>query len=137
MSHVVALEKVNQFLPHEKMEVVKHSDVNDLEETARDIVFGKLALYYDTPTWTTPATTPSMVNNILGLLVAGWVYDRQFSEEAAEGGSYGSRRVEEAYRLLEGILAGEYDIGDMLPTATGGAPSVLETEPLFAMGEAF
>lgn len=149
MSHVVPINKVNQFLPQDKLELddtvvagenlpADHDKFNDLEETARDIVFGRLGVYYDTSTWADPASTPSMVMNILGMLVAGWVYDRQFSEEATEGGSYGSRRVAEAYRLLEGVIAGEYSIGvDLLVDATAGAPSYLASDPTFEMGEAF
>lgn len=146
MSHVIPLEKVNQFLPNQKLELdltdvggvaADHGLVDDLEETARDIVVGRLSTVYDTSTWA-PLAYPSLVTNIMGLLVAGWVYDRQFSEEVADGGSYGTRRVKEAYSLLDGLIGGLYAIEDLVITDdTSGLPVGLESDPVFEMGSAF
>lgn len=150
MSHVIPIDKINQFLPHEKLDLdttidpatdlpVDHGKINDLEETARDNVFAKLAVVFDTSTWMEPSQRPSLINNILGLMVAGWVYDRQFSEESTEGSSYGHRRVQEAWDLIDALIEGTLVIDDVdrLDDDLPGAASVLETEPVFVMGEQF
>jgi len=150
MSHIVPIEKINQFLPQDKLGLntaidsetgvaVDHSKVADFEETARDIVFGQLGALYNTNEWSDgPTSAPSLVRNILGMLVAGWVYDRQFSEEATNAGGYGQRRVREAYGLMNSILDGTIDlIGfDQLVNPAREA-SVHESEPVFVMDEAF
>lgn len=149
MSHIVPIEKVNQFLPQEKLGLdtsidsesgfpVDHHKIEDFEETARDVVYGQLGALYNTDGWVDPVNTPSMVVNILGMLVAGWVYDRQFSEEATNAGGYGQRRVREAYGLMNSILDGTIDlIGfDQIVDPVREA-SVYESEPVFVMDEAF
>jgi hypothetical protein len=139
MSHVVPLSKINQFLPVNKLQVptADHDDiVKDLEETARDIVVAKLSELYDTSGWS--VNKPSLVSTIIGMLTAGWIYDRQFSEEVADRESYGSRRVREAYALLEGIISGAIVLDGVpqLKSPTGD-PSTLETEPVFEMETVF
>lgn len=151
MSHIVSIDKINQFLPREKLgldtstdsttgQAADHDVISDLEETARDIVFSKLATEYDVSDWSNgPTSPPSLVRNILGLLVAGWVYDRQFSEETTEGQSYGQRRVREAYALLDELLDGVLvlDGVDRLDADAEPDASILETAPVFTMGEQF
>jgi hypothetical protein len=149
MSHIVPIEKINQFLPIEKLELdttleaetefpVDHYKISDLEETARDNVFARLATVYDVDGWSSPNQRPSLVTNILGLLIAGWVYDRQFSEESTSAGGYGQRRVREAWALVDELLAGTLIIEeDRLDIDDLGEASVLETEPVFTMGEQF
>lgn len=150
MSHIIPIEKINQFLPHEKLELdttipegevypVDHGKISDLEETARDNVFAKLAIVFDTSTWSDPSQRPSLITNILGLMVAGWVYDRQFSEETTEGSSYGQRRVREAWALINELVEGTLVLDDVdrLDDGTSAGASILETEPVFVMGEQF
>jgi hypothetical protein len=149
MSHIIPILKINQFLPIDKLSLdttvdvdtqlpVDHDKIADLESTARDIVFGNLAETYDVNDWYGgPTSPPSIVRNVLGMLVAGWVYDRQFSEEAATGNSYGQRRIREAYGIMQSIMDGTITFGEEmldLPHRTGG---VLETDPMFTIGEQF
>lgn len=138
MSHVVSLGEINQFLPHTKLDTDDHTDVRELEDTAKGQVFARLSGLYDTSTWAGPDSTPVLVRSIISLLVAGRVYNRQFAEESADGNSYGQRRIDEAYMLLEGIIEGHYDLDDAsLVSPTAGLPSVEESEPIFEMGRAF
>ena len=138
--HVIPLLKINQFLPVNKLQVSEaQHDVwlKDLEETARDIVKSRLAVSFDTSTWVDHTATPKLVVSIMGMLTAGWLYDRQFAEETETGTSYGTRKVREAYSLLDGILDGTYDIGLDHIVDPELAPSYLETDPVFLMGERF
>lgn len=155
MSHIIPIKKINQFLPHYKWGLdetldqntdlpIDHDKIAGLEETARDIVLAKFRPYYDTGDWFPPvdqspvSTTPSLVLNIAAMLVAGWAYDRQFSEQVVEGNEpYGARKVREAYALIEGIVNGEYDLDVPQIIDSNDLPTVLETEPQFIMEERF
>jgi len=134
MSHIVSLSKINQFLPKNKLELTSgdHNLVTDLEETARDIVVSKLGYRIDTTVWFNPVDPPDLIYNIMGMLIAGWVHDRQFAEEAVRGATYGMRKESEAYRLMEGILSGEYKLaGADYIDDPDRVPSVYESDPLF------
>ncbi len=150
MSHVIPISKINQFLPREKLDLNEnvpqgeqypedHHLISDLEETARDIVLGLLAETYDVSTWSNgPTSAPTMIRNIIGLLVAGWVYDRQFSEYAEQGTTYGQRRVDEAYALIQQLVDGTIVIpGTDAIFDESKKASTLETEPVFTMGTQF
>lgn len=142
MSHVIPLSKINQYLPKGKLQVAadQHDDwVRDLESTAWDIVRSKLSVLYNVSTWDgSVTTTPSLVVTITGMLTAGWLYDRQFSEEVATGISYGARKVREAYSLLDSILDGTYVLdGVEVILDPSKLPSTLITEPVFIMEERY
>jgi len=142
MSHIIPIAKINQFLPLNKLELHDpsqgnsndHSKIMDLEESARDIVIAKLSYQLDTTSWFDPIEPPNLVVNITGMLIAGWVYDRQFAEESTDGTSYGKHKEAEAYRLLEGILNGVYKLpGAIYLDDPDRVPSTIETDPIFTM----
>lgn len=144
MSHIIPIKKINQFLPLNKLELhdptqgssTDHSKVQDLEESARDIVLAKLSYRIDTSNWFSAIDPPDLVINIMGMLVAGWVYDRQFAEESTEGATYGRHKEAEAYRLLEGILDGRYKLeGTLYLDDPDRLPSTYDTDPIFTMGQ--
>jgi hypothetical protein len=149
MSHVIPISKVNQFLPQNKLELntsigqgglpLDHGKIADFEETARGIILSQLRPLYDTTDWLVPTApnqlspAPELVHTIAGMLVAGWVYDRQFGDHTVEGDSYGARKVREAYALLAGIVDGTYELEAEQLLDNYGLPLVLETEPYFTM----
>lgn len=147
---IIPLAKINQFLPQEKLELsaadADSYNVPDLERTAWDIVTAKLH-GFDQSEWSLPATeqetasVPSIIENVLGMLVAAWIYQRQFSEEASENEfNYGHKLEADAYRLLEGIINEDLVLGDVVVNETDAefdAPSVYETEPVFTIGAQF
>jgi len=148
MAHIIPIKKINQFLPKEKLELsstlvdgqpADHHLVDDLEETGRGIILGKLSNEYHVEGWLEtdgPYETPALVESILAMLVAGWVYDRQFASEVEDGLSYGGRKVREAYALLDRILAAEFVLeGAILIERDDDLPSTLITEPIFRMAE--
>jgi len=148
MSHIIPIGKVQQFLPLHKMDLdttvemgndfpIDHYKIEKFEDTARDIVLAKLSYQVDTAGWFTLDDPPSLVTNIMGMLVAGWVYDRQFAEESTEGSNYGKHKEAEAYRLLEGILTGKYKIDATYLDDPDRMPSTLETEPIMEMESRF
>jgi len=146
---IVPVDKVNQFLPNDKLELdtnvsgstgqpFGYALIDDLAATARDIIKSKLALRYNTQGWF-DGNTPSLIMNIAGMLVAGWVYDRQYAEEAIEGSSYGTRLIERAYELLETTLSGGMVVADAVFATNVAAQSATyeETEPAFVTTERF
>lgn len=144
MAHIIPIKKINQFLPINKLELhdpsqgssTDHSKVLDLEESARDIVLAKLSYHIDTSNWFSVIDPPDLVINIMGMLVAGWVYDRQFAEESTEGATYGKHKEAEAYRLLEGILNGLYKVqGAIYLDDPDRLPSTHDTEATFTMSQ--
>lgn len=149
MSVIIPLDIINQFLPNDKLELDTSNNIQtglpkdyplvaDLSVTARDIVRSKMANRYNTSTWFV-SDTPSLMMNIAGMLVAGWVYDRQFAEEALEGSSYGIRLIEKAYKLLDEAMGGGVIVENAdfaTDTATQSASSE-PTEPMFVTTERF
>jgi len=130
---VVTLGEINQFLPLHKYQVGSLSDVVELQRSQISIVYGFLRGRYDVSSWIDSSSTPSLVKTIISLLVAGNVYYRQFAEEETRGLSYGQRRINEAYALLQAILDGVYDLGVDVIVDPSRLPSVYETEPVFEM----
>lgn len=145
MSHVIPLDEINQYLPVDKLQVqsADHDTlVRELEDSAQEVVFSALRKRYSTSTWTTPTTIPQLVRTCIALFVSGWVYDRQFSEEVAtisyRTNSYGQRRLEEAYRLLDGLLDGTYELSSTyLIDTDDGEPAFLASDPRFEVGTRF
>lgn len=141
MSHVVSLDTINQFLAEDKLSIERHSLVNDLEDTAYSIVSGKLSTKYDVDGWDTleePDTRPVLVVSIIGMLTAGYAYNRLFAEDNVQFGTYGDKLIENANDLLDKI------VNDDIPLLTGvkasvdsGQPSYYESEPVFGMGTTF
>lgn len=146
---MITLKVINQFLPNDKLELNDELDpitgepvdwplVEELVTTASDVIVSKLGVRFNTSTWFV-VETPSIVRNIAGMLVAGWVYNRQFSEEAIESSSYGNALIEHAYKLLDSALGGTLVIdGATLATSTSTQSASFEaTEPAFLIDERF
>lgn len=149
MPTIIPLHFINQFLPNDKLELDSTIDIEtdepvdlplvaDLSVTARDIVRSKMATRYNISAWFI-SDTPSLMMNIAGMLVAGWVYNRQFAEEAAESSSYGNMLIERAYKLLEGALSGGIvvDGADFTTDIVNQSATFEPTEPSFLIEERF
>lgn len=147
MAVLIPIGIINQFLPNEKLELdtaisgstgdpIGYALVSDLVITARDIIKSKMSVRYDTSDWFNGLeTTPSLMLNVGGMLVAGWVYDRQYAEEAMEGSSYGTRLVEKAYRFLDEALGGGVIVeGAVFATDIAAQSATYEpSEPAFTV----
>lgn len=151
MPHIVDEARVNQFLPSEKLEIptdTLHSTYNgqELENTIWGIVRAKLAAF-DIANWVNasgtpvPSNVPKLILDIMGMWIAGTIYNKQFSEEASDTGtSYGTMLKNDAMALLDSIVEGTIAIDSIVVTdehVSLGSPSVLETEPMFSLGTQF
>lgn len=143
MSHVVSLEQINQFLAEDKLSIDMHADVQDLETTAASEIVGKLSKKFETTGWDTlqdPDERPPLVVSTIGMLTAGYAYNRLYAEDNAQGQTYGDKLKAEARALVEQLLNEDIpltgvELSDIDTTPSN--PDVLETEPVFTMGTSF
>ncbi len=81
----------------------------------------------DVTVWIDALTTPTLVKQIIGMLVAAHKYNTYYSEtDEAAGNPYANKLEDRAGLLLEGICAGTIDLLDAIDDpATTGFGSVL------------
>jgi len=136
VASLIELSDINQFLPADKLRILESEREPALEDTAKEIVFSKLGSRYSVDEWLGPQSTPNLIRSIMGMIVAGYIYDRQYGEDA-DGESYGSRLIQQAYDLLRGLVEGSLSLGDETPLVSAGSPSYKKSEPVFVMGKVF
>jgi len=123
--HIAAAE-VNAWFEPSKLslsvdEFTKNPENVQLESQIVTQVFSRLRAVFDTSTWVDNATTPKLVKSICAMLIAAWIYDRVYSENAEleETATYAEllRRTAEAniQMLLSGMIVLEEN-----PTAAAG-----------------
>jgi len=83
---------------------------SDLETSAVNIVFGQLAGLYVTTGWLDDTNTPSIVQTILCMLLASWIYRRAYAENIETDLSYPQWLEDEANMLIQMIAGGTIDI---------------------------
>lgn len=89
-----------------------------LDEMVQGIIFGKLALRYDTSTWTDGTDTPALILSAMSMLYAAYYMQRQISEDDQTPETYPVRLETRALDLIAGILAELVDIPDADPDPT-------------------
>ena len=109
---------VQQWLEETKLTVDRTPD--ELDQTARDIVFSQVSQVYDTSTWVSTATTPSLILRICSMFIAAWIYERQYSENLPlDDTNWGVKLESMANLLIAGIVGLTIDIPGVLPGAIG------------------
>jgi hypothetical protein len=103
-------------------------------------VFSKLySVYSDAmDDWTDETTTPALVRAVIGMRVAGYIYIRQYAEEASTWASYGQYLLRESEKWLDDILRGALDIAEEdFPTVSSIEfyPTDLSTEAVLVGGD--
>lgn len=117
MADFVSLAEIQQWLETTKLTLAA-IDAN-LEATAKEIVFSAIGTVYDTTTWVDAASTPPLVRKIISMMIAGWTYERQYSEDIAdEQRSWGARLVDMANSLLTGLADRSIDITGVVTTSS-------------------
>lgn len=124
-SHIL-VDKVQQWLSSTKL---KADDVDvDLEVSASDYVLGRLSALYVTTAWLTDTTTPSLVQDIISMFVAAWIYRRSYAEVTTDGATEFPVWLEaRAEMMINGILTGSITLPGSTSTATE-QPLYLPTE---------
>lgn len=129
----ISLEEEQGWLESTKLQI---TDVDAaLQDAAVDLVFSALGSLYDTSLWLDPLSTPSLVRKIIAMLVAAWVYDRQYSEDAAGQDQYADKLEKRAMMLLDGLTSGLLTLTDIDPVLSD--PTSPEFYPNDATGSAY
>lgn len=138
----VGLNDLNQFLSNQKLELTSDDlelDHNEqLELTAKNIIFGKFKNVYDVTTWVGTSTTPAIVKSIMGMWIAGRIYMRQYADTATDEANYGRMLVNEALALVDSILDGSIEADLTLIDADARLSETYDyIDPAFTMGSVF
>jgi hypothetical protein len=108
MAHVDVTD-VSQWLESTKLNITTLD--TQFEATAFEVVASKLSVRYNTALWTSTANTPSLVKKIIGMMVAGYTYNRQYSENE-DLDKYGFWLLNYADNLITGLATGVIDLVD-------------------------
>lgn len=149
MAAVISLAEAQQWLETTKLGLASLDA--ELEDSGQAWAFGVVGQAYDTTNWVTPASTPRLVRKAISMWVAGWEYNKRYSEEAAQAGAYGNTLIATAQALLEGVADGVIDLDDedgvidVTPTSTDSPlfypndhSTLIEESPLmFSMTDEF
>lgn len=99
------------------------SDELTEEPIQSEIVKSKLAgCSLDVTAWVDESTTPVLIRQIIGMLVAAQRYNKVYSETDEDAGNpYANKLEEKGHMLLEGICNGTVDLLDVEddPATTG------------------
>jgi len=126
-------------------------DTDLLDHLEEEVVVRLSSAFPDYTTWVDETTTPKLVRTIISKLYIAWIYDRQYSEDIAEGSAYSDRLRLNAEMLITGLLdgtielPGEPDISGsplFYPTDASSAQCPTRDDPslgpaAFSMGKMF
>jgi hypothetical protein len=98
----------------------------NLEAHLAEEVLVRLASVADTSTWTNDTATPKIVRTIISKLYIAWLYDRQYSEDVADGSAYSDRLKANAEMLMIGLIDGTIEFPGVVDTA--GSPAFYPTD---------
>lgn len=147
MATLVTEELVQQWFEETKLHVERVPD--ELDQTARDVVFGRVSQVYDVSTWVDSVTTPSLIQRICSMLIAAWMYERQYSEDLPiDATNWGVKLETWANSLMQQIVDKVLLLPDTpVPVGSLGAPIFFPTddqetddqgsETKFLMGKVF
>jgi hypothetical protein len=116
------LEEINQHLPATSLQITDAED-DPWQLDAERIIRGFLSNVYSGSTiagWTTPGSTPALIQSIAGRLIAGWFYASKIAGETTDYPEYARRLYDEALELLNQIRSGDIRLSDVSETPTTG-----------------
>lgn len=99
----------------------------NLETSVAEQVLARIGTVTDVSGWTNGATTPPLVIKIMSMIYVGWYYQRTYSEDQ-EANDYGLLLMAQAEKLLDGIVAGEYDLPGATDASNIGNPVFYPTD---------
>lgn len=122
MAIVITLAELQAWFESTKLE--QRSVDATLEETARELVYSKVSGVYDTSSWVSVDTTPSLIRKVISLYVAAWIYKRAYSEDVRDTSeTYGEELENMAKEVLAGIVDGSVDLpAETVPSNGTGQP---------------
>lgn len=147
------LDDVNMHLPTDKLEM-KQPTLDLVGVDAERIIRGYLANVYSPLTlagWTDPTVTdpivagyvPRLIKAIAGRFIAAFWYRERYSEDSLDDPQYAQLKYNEAMTLLNGVIAGEIVLDDVVETAETGTsltsadfwPNNTDSGPMFSVDD--
>lgn len=120
----ITTSQVQSWLESTKLNI-STIDTN-LEAQVSSEVIGRLTETYSayTASWVDSTTTPAIVQRVIAMTYAGWLYDRQYAEIESQtpGTSYGVVLRNWATTLLADIIRGSVSIAEIEPNQPAVAP---------------
>lgn len=143
MAHINETD-ANAFVDGAKLAKLSSLDIDiAFEANFSDEVIGSLSSAFNVSTWVDQASTPNLVRRIIAMKYIGWYFQRVYSENE-DTSNYGVMLINEADRLLQGLITGSIQIPGLPDGVDTGLNSVSfeprETDctgPVFAMGQIF
>lgn len=107
MTELITLAQAQAWTDSEKLTVAALDDA--LLTQVQDQVLALLAnSQYDTSTWSSTGTTPSLVQDVIAMLYVAWLYDRTYSEDIDDGNAWSKLLRQTAAANIAGILDGTF-----------------------------
>lgn len=106
-----------------------------LEAHLAEEILVRLASVTDTSGWTNDTTTPKIVRTIISKLYVSWIYDRQYSEDIADGSAYSILLRANVELLMTGLIDGTIEFPGVVDTA--GSPAFYPTDASSALTPTF
>lgn len=136
---------VNVHLPVDKLQI-EDAEAEPLLIDAQRLVRARLTGVFDITvidSWATPATTPELIREITGKLVAAKFYAKLVAEDEADGSKYAQDLYNEAIQMLTDIRLGNLTVidpaGDPISndnlTETSFWPDATTQEPFFKVAD--
>lgn len=121
MSHI-SVSDAQAYATPRKLDLGTSLD-GDLENSVAVQVLAQIHPAYDTTTWVDEATTPRLVQSIIGMYYVAWYYQRTYAEDTGTA-TYADRLLRWGQMLINGILAGNTILTDVPTGSTSyGQPS--------------
>ena len=122
MAVLVELTDINVHLPEDKLAVL-NADDDDLQLDAERTVKARLSGTFS-PTvlasWVDKTTTPEIIKEVIGKLIAAKVYARAFSSEVGGVPEYAQWLYDQAMEILDGIILGNISVPEVTDTPDTG-----------------
>lgn len=124
---VVTLQQVQAWLEQTKLTLPAFD--TELELVARTNVFAKVANQYDVSAWIDAGSTPTIISEVVAMLVAAWTYRRQYSEDSNNDNWYAVWLENQAWSIVDSIVAGTTPVPGGVPIDGSGGPGVPDFYP--------
>ena len=143
------ISDVLTYLPADRIPTISN-DITGYQLTVERMIKAYLTDVYTPVTlasWTSPDTTPQIIRETAGKLIAGLRYRDRTSEEEPGGipdDNYGQRLYNEAMDMLRAVRSGDMSLvdvvsGEVVATDTGFGIQYFPSDntPLFTIGQQF
>lgn len=148
----ISVNEIQAWLNRSKAEVTasEPDDLDSLELFHWNSVSGRLAQRFTVGSWVDSATTPSLVRQIVSMLVAASVYRRYYSEDLVSVGNTWADWLENHAKCnVDDLLSGTITLAEEagVTTSQNGLTDILfyptdtssaeDNAPYFSMGKVF